>query len=88
MRRRDRWVKDGNNFGVEGLGVVAVEPKRESIPLLSRCCRVALEIGDTCTSFGNGRQDAVSRIQGGCRDKRCGRARRARPFRPHLKLSV
>ena len=29
VRRRDRWVGDGNDAGVDGPGVVAVEPGRE-----------------------------------------------------------
>ena len=34
VRRRDRWVEDGNNAGVDGPGVAAVEPGRERILLL------------------------------------------------------
>ena len=35
VRRRDRWVADGNDAGVDGPGVVAVEPGRKSILLLA-----------------------------------------------------
>ena len=35
VRRRDRWVEDRNDAGVDGPGVVAVEPGREWILLLA-----------------------------------------------------
>ena len=35
VRRRDRWIEDGNDAGVDGPGVVAVEPGRGWILLLA-----------------------------------------------------
>ena len=35
VRRRDHWVEDGNDAGVDGPGVVAVEPGRKWILLLA-----------------------------------------------------
>ena len=44
---------------------------------VSRCCRVAHKIDEVCRSFGNGGQEAVLRIDGGRREERGMRARRA-----------
>ena len=38
VRRTDRWIEHGNDAGVDGPGVVVVEPGREWILLLAAVC--------------------------------------------------
>ena len=63
VRRRDRWVEDGNDVGVDSPGVLAVEPGRGST--VSCCWRVSHKIGKIRRNFVNGRHVTVSSIQGG-----------------------
>ena len=81
VRQRDRWVEDGNDAGVDGPGVVAVEPGREWNLLLA-VDGVSHEIVKIRRNVGNCRHGAVSRIEGGRIGKRRGRARLARLLLP------
>ena len=83
VRRWDRWVEDGTDVVVDGPEVVAVDPEREWGMLLAVVgVSPASKARSAQKHFGNSRHGAVSRIEGGRRVERRGRAERARHLPP------